>query len=242
MAETLDGGLVLLYYGDTDDIDEAKSIVCETDSGFDGSRTTNAVDTKCGILKSLGRQNNKISGNGLTNIEPGPMEGSFQELLELYRLGTKQFFWYRDVDDHVFISGEGWFNNIGNQNKSGESSSFSYTLEIDGDISTTAESPVSASYDTALTFASSVSDDSDGVGGTVGSTDADLKFEFDAITPQVGTPASMTIEVDDVEVIVIDFPTDYTGQPFRFTDAAGVVHNSSAGTPATGFYNGTVNF
>lgn len=232
MAETLDGGLVLLYYGDTDDIDEAKSIVCETDSGFDGSRTTNAVDTKCGILKSLGRQNNKISGNGVTNIDPGPMEGSFADLLELYRLGTKQFIWYRDTDDNIFISGEGWFNQVGNQNKSGDLSTFSYTLEIDGDIGTTAESTTTPpiTFDTELEFSAAASDTASNVTGTIdaGNIGEGQLFRFNATPGGTGVlPQRIDIIIGGVQEIAIDYRIERAGDPWSYTDLAGNIRTGT---------------
>lgn len=90
-------------------------------------------------------------------------------------------------------------------------------------------------YDTSLTFASSTSDDEEGVAGEAPATDADLQFEFNAITPQIGTPMTMTIKVATVDALVVDFTSDYNGEYFKFTDKDGVEH---VGT----FTNGTVNF
>jgi hypothetical protein len=90
-------------------------------------------------------------------------------------------------------------------------------------------------YDTLLSFASSTSDSSDGVSGTSAATDADQKFEFNAINPQVGTPASMTIKVGATTELVIDYTTDYDGAAFQYTDNAGAVHTGV-------FTNGTVTF
>jgi hypothetical protein len=90
-------------------------------------------------------------------------------------------------------------------------------------------------FDTLLDFAAATTDNSDGVAGTVSVIDADQKFEFNAITPQVGTPASMTIKVATVTEIVIDYTSDYNGSPFKYTDKAGAVHTGN-------FTNGIVNF
>lgn len=90
-------------------------------------------------------------------------------------------------------------------------------------------------YDTSLAFGASTSDDAEGVAGEVAAIDADLLFEFNAITPQVGTPMTMTINVAAVLAIVIDFTSDYQGEYYRFTDKDGDEH---VGT----FTNGTVNF
>lgn len=74
-----------------------------------------------------------------------------------------------------------------------------------------------------------------GVSATAAGTDADQKFEFNAITPQVGTPASMEIKVSSVSEVVIDYTSDYIGSAFKYTDLAGAVH-------AGNFVNGIVNF
>lgn len=74
-----------------------------------------------------------------------------------------------------------------------------------------------------------------GVAGTASGTDAEQTFEFNAITPQVGTPASMEIKVATVSEVVIDYTSDYIGSGFKYTDKAGVVHTGN-------FVNGTVNF
>jgi hypothetical protein len=93
--------------------------------------------------------------------------------------------------------------------------------------------------DTELTFAAATtdSDAGSGVGGTVPAIDADLKFEYVAIPTgeQTGTPSSMTITVGGVEAIVIDFSSDFAGQPFKFTDKDGVEHTGV-------FTDGTVAF
>jgi hypothetical protein len=74
-----------------------------------------------------------------------------------------------------------------------------------------------------------------GVAATATGTDAEQSFEFNAITPQVGTPATMNIKVATALELVIDYPSDYIGSPFRYTDLAGAVHTGN-------FVNGDVNF
>lgn len=91
-------------------------------------------------------------------------------------------------------------------------------------------------FDTALTVASATTDNDQGVTMTVLATDAEQKFEFNAISPRVGTPQSMSIEVGGVEEATIDFTTDYTGTYFKYTDKLGVVHTGGQ------FTNGTVSF
>jgi hypothetical protein len=94
---------------------------------------------------------------------------------------------------------------------------------------------VPTTFDTTLDFTSATTDTAAGVSGTVLATDPDQLFEFNAISPAIGTPQSMSIEVSSVEEITIDFTTDYTGQYFKYTDKAGVEHTGQ-------FANGTVSF
>lgn len=93
------------------------------------------------------------------------------------------------------------------------------------------------SYDTIIGPYSStpLNKSAAGVTGTVSATDADQKFEFNAISSPIGTPATMNITVSTVLEIVIDFPNDYIGQYFKYTDKAGTAHVSQ-------FVNGTKAF
>lgn len=91
-------------------------------------------------------------------------------------------------------------------------------------------------YDTTLDFTVDETATSDGVSATVTAINANQKFEFVAIDTPTGTPASMTIEVGGTTAIVVDYPDDYSGTPFRYTHTDGT-------TTYTGvFTNGTVSF
>lgn len=83
---------------------------------------------------------------------------------------------------------------------------------------------VPATFDTALTVPTLTTDTDQGVTMTVTAADADQKFEFNAISPRVGTPVSMSIKVGGIEEATIDFTTDYVGTYFKYTDKIGVVH------------------
>jgi hypothetical protein len=91
-------------------------------------------------------------------------------------------------------------------------------------------------FDTTLTVATATTDTDQGVTATVSATNADQKFEFNAISPRVGTPASMSIKVGGVEEMTVDFTTDYLGTYFKYTDKTGFVHSGGQ------FTNGEVNF
>ncbi len=90
-------------------------------------------------------------------------------------------------------------------------------------------------YDTILIFPTATTDNEQGVTGTVAASDADFKFEFNAITPRIGLPNSMTLRIGSTDIIVLDYYADYNGQNFRFTDAAGTVRTGI-------FTNGTITY
>lgn len=92
-----------------------------------------------------------------------------------------------------------------------------------------------SSYDTIQTFATTATKTSEGVTTTLAAVDPDAKFEFNKIASPGGTPASMSIVVSSAEQATVDFPADYLGSYFRYTDVAGVPHTDV-------FKNGTVNF
>lgn len=90
-------------------------------------------------------------------------------------------------------------------------------------------------FDTILTFVGDNEDVDQGVTGTLGSSNAVTKFEFNAVNPRSGTPQSMTIRLNGVDYLVVDYTTDYTGRAFRFT--------TPSGSTRTGvFTNGTISF
>ncbi len=98
-----------------------------------------------------------------------------------------------------------------------------------------ASPPTPATFDTLLEFSTAATDSAAGVSGTASATDADQKFEFNAITPRTGTPASMNVKVGGTLELVVDYTTDYSGQAFKYTDKAGTVRTGT-------FVNGDRNF
>lgn len=61
------------------------------------------------------------------------------------------------------------------------------------------------------------------------------KFEFNAIASRTLAPATMTIKKGSEGRAQVDFPQDYIGKPFRWTDHQGVVNIAL-------FVNGTITF
>jgi hypothetical protein len=106
---------------------------------------------------------------------------------------------------------------------------------IDSPIFDNGTTATPTTFDTPLSFAATTTPSAQGVGGTASVIDAEQKFEFNAISPRLGTPMSMSVKVATVEEATIDFTSDYLGEYFKYTDKAGAVHTGT-------FTNGTVSF
>lgn len=92
------------------------------------------------------------------------------------------------------------------------------------DIDFNANGGAPSSFDTTQTFTSAVTKTNNGITTVVPATDTDLKFEFNKILSPVGTPATMVLKLVSATVATIDYPADYAGAAWRFTDAAGNAH------------------
>jgi len=90
-------------------------------------------------------------------------------------------------------------------------------------------------FDTTFEFDTATNQTGFGISGTVGATDPNLAFSFVKKTTTTGTPVTMYIYVGATLEMIIDFPSDYLGTPFRFIDTAGVAHIST-------FASGNKNF
>lgn len=101
--------------------------------------------------------------------------------------------------------------------------------------STTTTTTFAGGFDTQLTFNVSTTDSKQGVTGSVGSLSSVITFNFNKVTPRVGFPQTMNINVGGVAIMGVDFYSDYVGHTFRVIDSSGVGHNGN-------FTNGTVNF
>lgn len=172
---------------------------------------------------------------------------TIHNLVRIIECGGEYRVWFGTVGGYMYGGNEGVI--VGTDANlvlnSGENDFEQRIIDLSWDNRYTPErclSPISgltddlpAVFDTILTFLASNEDVDQGVTGTISGTDPVTKFEFNLISPRTGTPASMTIEVDSVEAIVIDFPTDYVGRSFRFTGANGGQYTGV-------FTNGTLEF
>lgn len=188
-----------------------------------------------------------LSRTYTVNFDVDELNDVNYESLRQLQCGGKVDFAYVTLSGHVF--GGGKFINASMKlspiNERGETSFQKYT----GTLTWTAKfapprdmwplagiSPESSTtFDSILEFTAATTDTAASVTGTVTATNPDKKFEFNAMSPLTGTPASMSIHVSGSEVITIDFTSDYTGQAFRYTHSTGTVYNGV-------FTNGTVNF
>jgi len=114
-----------------------------------------------------------------------------------------------------------------------------YTDSDYSSASATTYPAVGAAFDTILTFVSASSDNQAGVNGAASTTSATRQFQFNAIAVRTGTPMTMKIRVTiggiTVTGVIIDFPSDYNGQAFKY------IHSN--GNEYSGFFaNTTVNF
>lgn len=91
-------------------------------------------------------------------------------------------------------------------------------------------------YDTAISFAADTEVDGDGgVSGVVAAPDADLKFEYNEISPRTGAAQSMVIKLGSTTLITVDYTADYNGRSWKFTASDGTVYSGT-------FTNGNVVF
>lgn len=132
---TVDASVVVIGYADTP-AGTFKYLVCEQDSNVDLSRNEISEETKCGVLKELGPQNNKFSGNIVVVTDQTATEASHEELLGLYAAKTKKYFTWSNTANDVFIGGYGWISSYNPSAPASGTVKASVTITIDGDIDT----------------------------------------------------------------------------------------------------------
>lgn len=136
---TISGSVMFIEYSDTPG-GAKKSAVCQSEGSFDGSRNVVSDETNCGVLKSLGPQNNRLTLNAVVDTAPDATEASYNDFQTLYANNTKKYWHLTDSNNDIYHGGYGWISALGQQNVSGQTSKFTMTIEIDGDIDTTPQS------------------------------------------------------------------------------------------------------
>lgn len=87
--------------------------------------------------------------------------------------------------------------------------------------------PAPGTFDTAIILATQASGEAESVTVTVPAPDAQLKFEFNKVLGASGLPNNMVLKISNAEVASVDFPADYLGDSFKFTDTAGAAHTGA---------------
>lgn len=136
---TLEANTMFIEYSD-DPTSTRTSAVCLSQADFSGSTNVNTDETHCGVLKGIGSSNNQFTGTAVVNTTPDSGEGSYEEFKTLYAAKTKKYWHLTNADDSNYHGGYGWLTALGNQNTSGQTSKFTFTVDIDGDIDTEPQS------------------------------------------------------------------------------------------------------
>jgi hypothetical protein len=136
---TISGSVMFIEYSDTP-AGAKKSAVCQSEGSFDGSRNVVSDETNCGVLKSLGPQNNRMTLNAVVDTAPDAGEASYNDFQTMYANNTKKYWHLTDSANDIYHGGYGWIASLGQQNVSGQTAKFTMTIEIDGDIDTTPQS------------------------------------------------------------------------------------------------------
>lgn len=224
-----------------------------TTAGDDYIRPLTVIGDKpaaADVVKEISNGRKKVIGKDHTiNFSIDDVTDANYEFMRALECGGEFKFWYETAGGKIYGGNDGFIaqvtmNDILNRGKDEiETIAGVITWRTKfspergaSPIFTESGSSIPTVFDTELEFSASVSDNASGVTGTAGVTDSDQLFEFNAISPRVGTPASMEIKVATVSELVIDFPTDYVGEYFLYTDKAGVEHTGGQ------FVNGIVNF
>lgn len=202
------------------------------------------------VSKDLSNGRKKVIGKDhVINFLIDDITDENYEFMRALECGGQYKFWYETEGGHMYGGNDGILANakLDSQLNRGREEIGALIGVLDYRAKFTEERTVSPIYDgnnspvvtptfdTTLTFAGATSDVDQGVTGTVPATDADLMFEFKAISPRVGSPMTMTVKVATVTKITVDFPSDYVGEYFKFTDASDVEHSGN-------FVNGTIDF
>ena len=130
---TLLASTMFIQYSDTPG-GTRKSLVCLSQADFSGSATINSDETHCGILKGIGNSNNTFTGTAVVDMAPDTDEASYEDLKAIYVAKSKKYWHLSNADDSNYQGGYGWISALGNQNASGQTSKFTITIDIDGDV------------------------------------------------------------------------------------------------------------
>lgn len=230
MAQTAVQGSVSLFEISRDGGTTWKYLVCEQSNNFNGTADTTEESTKCATFIGIKKPKYEAGGSGVVNITPDDGEISYKEMQEIFDTNEEVNFRLESPVIGVIAkgagyhhSGKGFFDTLNITSEEGSLVKFDWSFKVNGNISRVSEAPPE-SYGTTLDFAAATSDTGGGITVTVAEVDAQQKFEFNIIASPSGLPQSMSITVDGEEEATIDFPMDYLGEYFLYTDKAGNEH------------------
>jgi len=130
-------GLNIVIEIDEKDTGDFKIAVCETSSGFSGTRETNTTNTKCengSPATGLGSKNWTFSGSGAAALDPDPeTQFSYQDLLRMWDQGKRVK--VRRVESTtglIQMQGYAYITDISDTAETDSVVTFDYTLTGDG--------------------------------------------------------------------------------------------------------------
>lgn len=225
--------------------------ISETATGANNLRALTVIGDKpaaTDIVKEISNGRRKVIGKDhVINFTIDDISAANYEFMRALECGGEFRFWYETEGGFLYGGNEGFVArvtmNIVNNRGRDEIETIAGVITWRTKFSPeriispifTGSGGAPTTFDTLLEVSAATSDAGAGVSMTVAAIDADQEFEFNAISPRVGTPATLEINVGGVLEATIDFPTDYTGQYFRYTDKAGVEHLGQ-------FVDGTIDF
>lgn len=133
MPTYVQGGSVLQYIS-TDDGATFKTLVCLTENGFSGTKSSSTVDTKCGSLTATGSVDITFTGTGVVDVDPDNDEMSFNDLKALFSSGAEFIIVEKNVGNTMFLGGAGVLTDLSDTNTQGSYSTFTYSIKINGPL------------------------------------------------------------------------------------------------------------
>lgn len=131
-------GSDLLWSYSTDAGSTYKTVVCAMQAGLARSRSVSVDETACGVIKSFGPDNSKITFTGVLDTAPDTGEGSHTELTVLYDANTEFTSKFATSGNEPFATGLGKLSNLDvTVDGPGNPVKFSATFEFSGTVDTT---------------------------------------------------------------------------------------------------------
>lgn len=136
------GNLVGVYISTNLETPDWKEIICGQDASLDGSKDVTTTKTKCGVIKTASDPSWSFSGSGILNHTPGAGELSADELIAILQGDTDVLvkLEYATDDSLYYREGQGVMTAYGEASNTDDPVSFTYTIEVSGDLTLAAAS------------------------------------------------------------------------------------------------------